>query len=203
MSCERGLLFVYVRPFGWIGVTCGAFSSVWNGAEAPVAMSLEKQRVTHFVLLNTFVGFDWDWGAIYFNHVLRMIILFYKKRTHLKLIWKEEKVKKLIWTESGHWCRQRRDTEASRGRAELRVPGRAGHVRHAHLWTGGRARPQAASITAASVVRPVVVFGGRTVEKITELIYRLLPDVWIRRPSPCASSTRRKSERSPCWWCGV
>jgi hypothetical protein len=30
--------FVSGRPFGWIGVICGAFSSVWNVAEAPVAI---------------------------------------------------------------------------------------------------------------------------------------------------------------------
>jgi hypothetical protein len=60
--------------------------------------------------------------------------------------------------------RQRRHPEAPRGRADLRVQGRPGHVRHAHLGArGSGSSPEAAAVPAAEtgaaacVARPVLV----------------------------------------------
>jgi len=56
--------------------------------------------------------------------------------------------------------RQRRHPEAPRGRADLRLQGRPGHVRHAHLGArGSGSSPEAAAEAGAAtcVARPVLV----------------------------------------------
>ena len=65
-------------------------------------------------------------------------------------------------------CRQwRQPTEASRGRADLRIQGRAGDVRHADVGARGAQGAQTAGDlgSAVGVVRPVVVVDrGRAIE---------------------------------------